>query len=168
VAGINSNEGDIRTQNANRQLGAVWSRINFLITAPSMALVPYHALAMPCITPRLRRGVGSKVKKVAALIMPPQPIPANTRPRIMVYWFVDSPQIKLPMAKERSLAARLRRRPEMSVSLLAAGCTAAFEIRYAMAIWGRSLSDCESNSRERGAERVSVMVESSEGSTGRC
>jgi hypothetical protein len=54
--------------------------------------------------------VWSKVKKVAALIMPPQPIPANTRPRIMVYWFVDSPQIKLPMAKKRLLAEIPRRR----------------------------------------------------------
>jgi hypothetical protein len=87
---------------------------------------------------------------------------------IRVYCFVDSAQIKLPVAKKRLLTARTRRHPEMEVAILAAGCTAAFEIRYFMAIQESRLSDWHSNSLDTDAERVALMVESSEASTGRC
>jgi hypothetical protein len=56
----------------------------------------------------------------------------------------------------------------MAVTILAAGCTAVFEIRYFMAIQESRLSDWHSNSLDTDAERVALMVESSEASTVRC
>lgn len=85
-------------RNATRQSHT--SLIKPPTTAPNEAPIPKMMLPIPCHTPLLLRGMISEAKMVEIAVMPPPPIPATTRPKIIIHCVLARPQIRFPRAKD--------------------------------------------------------------------
>lgn len=91
-------------------------------------------------------------------INPPPPIPATTRPVIMVHSVAASPHIRFPRAKSTLLITNPALLEKISVSLPEMGWHAALAIRYADAIHDRRLRELKLDAI--GLDRVAMIVES--------
>ncbi|QBZ58003.1 hypothetical protein PoMZ_02942 [Pyricularia oryzae] len=141
------------TRKARRQPKAVLSLMNPPKTPPSMAPEPYATFPIPWKTPRCLRGMRSDPKKVEMDMSPPPPMPATTRPRIIISPVCARPQIRLPAANMMLLKTRPGPRPKRSVMRPEMGWKAALAISHDM-----RLSDL--NSLEICPERVANIVPS--------
>lgn len=89
---------------------------------------------------------------------PPPPIPAMTRPAIILHSDVARPQMRVPAAKRILEATSPVLRLNISVSRPERGWQAAFAMRYADASQERRERDWKEV--EMGAARVATIVES--------
>ena len=91
-------------------------------------------------------------------INPPPPIPATTRPAIMLHSDVARPHIRFPAAKKTLLKKSPVRREKISVKRPERGWQAELAMRYADASQERRESELKES--EMGAESVAIMVAS--------
>ena len=93
---------------------------------------------------------------MAITVRPPPPIPAITRPRIIVHWAWARPQIMLPAAKITLENINPDFRENMSVRRPARGWQAALEIKYAVA--SQDSRERELNEDDIGPVKVATTV----------
>lgn len=95
---------------------------------------------------------------VLIAVNPPPPMPATTRPIIIVDSDCASPHMRLPAPKKILEKTRPERRPKMSVSLPLRGCSAALAIRYPEASHETRVKELKEF--DMGVVNVAMIVES--------